>query len=122
MASPSSRTILRGGLRRIVDDVSAYYVLGYYSTDRNFNGGYRRIDVKVARPGVQVRARRGYYAPKGAMPTAETAKPAVAAPPAGLTDALGVLARLRADVEPLRARRDRRRRGAARRSSWATAS
>ena len=38
---------LRAGLRRVIDDVSAYYVLGYYSTDRNFNGGYRRIDVKV---------------------------------------------------------------------------
>ena len=35
---------LRGGLRRIVEDVSAYYVLGYYSTDRNLNGGYRRIE------------------------------------------------------------------------------
>lgn len=89
---------LRNGLRRIVDDVSAYYVLGYYSTDRNFNGGYRRIDVKVSRPGVRVRARRGYYAPKTDVTAAEPAKPAAPAAPAGLTDALGALARLRSDT------------------------
>jgi hypothetical protein len=90
---------LRGGLRRIVDDVSAYYMLGYYSTDRNFNGGYRRIEVKVARPGVQVRARRGYFAPRvGAGNTTEPAKPAAPAIPTGLADAMGALARLRPDT------------------------
>ena len=54
---------LAGGLRRIVDDVSAYYLLGYYSTNTKFDGRLRRIQVKMKPPGLNVRARRGYLAP-----------------------------------------------------------
>jgi len=43
--------------------VAASYLLGYYSTNTQFNGRYRSIDVKVKQPGVQVSARRGYTAP-----------------------------------------------------------
>ena len=63
---------LRGGLRRIADDVSAYYLLGYYSTNTKFDGKFRKIDVKVTRPGLSVHARRGYLAP-GATPGAAPA-------------------------------------------------
>jgi len=49
--------------RRIVEDNSAYYVLGYASPDARHDGEYHRISVKVNRPGVSVRTQQGYTAP-----------------------------------------------------------
>lgn len=49
-------------LKRIADDVSSYYLLGYDSTNPKLDGKYRSINVRVTRPGVQVRFRRGYRA------------------------------------------------------------
>ena len=49
------------GLRRIVDDLSSYYLLGYYSNAKP-DGRFHRITVRVKRPDVQVRARSGYLA------------------------------------------------------------
>ena len=51
---------IEGGLRRIAADLSSYYLLGYYSTNTKLDGRFRTISVKIKRPGVQVRARRGY--------------------------------------------------------------
>jgi hypothetical protein len=42
------------GIQRIVDDLSSYYLLGYYSTGR-LDGRYRTITVRVKRPRVDVR-------------------------------------------------------------------
>jgi VWFA-related protein len=52
---------IRETLARVVDDLSSYYLLGYYSTGR-LDGKYHSITVRVKRPGVSVRARRGYQA------------------------------------------------------------
>src|SRR6266850_2094982 len=52
---------LSRGLRRIADDLSSYYLLGYYSTGK-LDGRFHALTVRVRRPGVQVRARRGYLA------------------------------------------------------------
>ncbi len=50
------------GLKRIADDLSSYYLFGYYSTNTKLDGRYRTITVRLKRPGVRVRARRGYRA------------------------------------------------------------
>jgi VWFA-related protein len=47
-------------LKRITDDLSSYYLLGYYSTNSKLDGRFRNITVRVKRPGARVRARRGY--------------------------------------------------------------
>jgi hypothetical protein len=51
---------IENALKRIVADLSSYYLLGYYSTNTRLDGRFRSITVRVKRPGVQVRARRGY--------------------------------------------------------------
>ncbi|HTI36750.1 MAG TPA: VWA domain-containing protein [Vicinamibacterales bacterium] len=49
-------------LDTIQRDAGTYYVLGYTPTNQKFDGKYRAISVSVNRPGVKVRARRGYLA------------------------------------------------------------
>ncbi|MGC2695185.1 MAG: VWA domain-containing protein [Candidatus Angelobacter sp.] len=49
---------------RVQRDTSVYYVLGYKSSNELRDGKYRRIQVKVNRPGVNLEFRKGYYAPK----------------------------------------------------------
>ena len=53
-----------GAFDRIVRDNSSYYVLAYYPAQNKRDGKFHRIQVRVSRPGVTVRARRGYVAPR----------------------------------------------------------
>jgi VWFA-related protein len=56
-----------GAFERLVADNSTYYLLGYRSSDPKQDGRFRKIEVRVNRPGTRVRARSGYTAtpPKG---------------------------------------------------------
>ncbi|HZU09924.1 MAG TPA: VWA domain-containing protein [Pseudacidobacterium sp.] len=49
--------------QQMQQDTSAYYVIGYRSTDPRRDGAYRRLTVKVDRPDVKLEYRHGYYAP-----------------------------------------------------------
>jgi VWFA-related protein len=51
---------IAGGLARIAEDNSRYYILGYVADPTRSPGRFRKLDVRVKRPGLTVRARRGY--------------------------------------------------------------
>jgi len=57
-----SRNDLAAGMKQIVRDSSAYYLVGYTSSQAPTDGKFHEIRVRVKRPGVQVRARKGYWA------------------------------------------------------------
>jgi hypothetical protein len=49
--------------QRIQNDTSAYYVIGFHSSDTHSDGSYRRLAVRLDRKGVKLEYRPGYYAP-----------------------------------------------------------
>ncbi len=55
----------RNGFDRIQRDNSTYYLLGYYSSNERRDGRYRKLEVRLKRPGLGVRARKGYVAARG---------------------------------------------------------
>ncbi len=74
--------------QRIQQDNSSYYVLGYYPANERRDGGFRKIEVKVNRPGLEVRNRRGYLAPSGRLPAAKPVTTKEGTPPV-LREVLG---------------------------------
>ncbi len=60
-----NRNDFTNAFERIVRDNSSYYVLAYYPPSDKRDGKFHKIDVKVTRPGLVVRSRRGYNAPRG---------------------------------------------------------
>jgi len=44
------------------EEMRSHYALGFVPSDSTRDGGFRRLQVKVHAKGLQVRARRGYYA------------------------------------------------------------
>jgi VWFA-related protein len=96
---------LEAAMTRMLADVGSYYLLGYYSSNTRLDGKYRKLTVRVKRPGADVRARPGYLAPTeeemaAAREAASGPKPGSDMPPE-LKRALDNLAPARANV-PLR--------------------
>jgi VWFA-related protein len=71
---------LTSAFKRIDEDNQFHYTISYTPANLDFDGKFRSIDVKAARPGVQVFARKGYRAirrPPG-LQTADYEVPALA--------------------------------------------
>jgi VWFA-related protein len=63
---------VEAGIDRIFEEDGSYYLLGYQSANGSPDGKFRRVSVKVKRPGLTVRTRSGYFAPKaGQLQTPE---------------------------------------------------
>jgi hypothetical protein len=53
---------LNKAIRDSMQDGSTYYTLGYYPENKNWDSRFRRISVKVDRPGVKLHYRQGFFA------------------------------------------------------------
>jgi len=53
---------LRAPLRRLMEDVRSHYEVTYSPDSTNFDGHFRKLAVRVSRPGVTIQSRAGYYA------------------------------------------------------------
>jgi len=68
-------------VRDVFRENGSYYLLGFRSADPKRDGRFRRIQVKVNRPGAVVNTRLGYYAPRdrdAEKNASKTPKPATA--------------------------------------------
>jgi VWFA-related protein len=76
-------------MRQIVADSSAYYLIGYNSSQAPQDGKFHEIKVRVKRSGTEVRARKGYWA----LTATEATRAATPAPtlPAGVGKALSTI-------------------------------
>ncbi|HXB56675.1 MAG TPA: VWA domain-containing protein [Vicinamibacteria bacterium] len=77
---------LTAGMRRMLADNEAYYLLAYEPVNQKRDGHFHRIELRLPhRPQLVVRTRKGYYAPQEGK--------VAGAPPRGLTesDSLAVL-------------------------------
>jgi len=48
---------------QVQKDTSAYYAIGFHSSNPARDGKYRKLTVKIDRPGIKLEYRPGYYAP-----------------------------------------------------------
>ena len=72
---------LAAGMRRIDDDMNGYYFLTYVPQNKDYDGRFRHINVKVTKSNVEVQSRQGYYAVEsaGQLPVLDYEAPAIAA-------------------------------------------
>lgn len=93
----------RSAFKRVVAQASAYYLLGYSPTPLRHDGRFHRIQVRVKRRGVEVKARSGYWAPDPATLQRAAAVRTASILPPGMEAAFSQLARLgrHADQTPV---------------------
>ncbi len=57
-----NRNDIDGAIRASINDGSTYYIVAYYPTNKDWNGKFRKIHVKIKREGITARHRDGYFA------------------------------------------------------------
>jgi VWFA-related protein len=85
-----NRNDLAAGMKQIIRDASGYYLLGYTSATAPTDGKYHQIEVRVKRPNVEVRYRKGYFA-YTAEEAARAKEPPKAGPPPAIATALNAI-------------------------------
>jgi Ca-activated chloride channel family protein len=55
---------MREAFKNIVEELGVQYTLGYQPTNAKKDGKWRAIEIRVAKPNLTIRTRKGYYAAK----------------------------------------------------------
>lgn len=53
---------------KVLSEIRAQYTIGYLSTNTRTDGTWRKVEIRVKRPGLKVRTRQGYFAPYRKQP------------------------------------------------------
>jgi VWFA-related protein len=59
---------IAGAIKAAVDDSEVTYALGFYPQNIKLDGSYHKLAVELAKKGLEVRARKGYYASESKPP------------------------------------------------------
>ena len=59
---PSALKDLDSSYEKVLAEIKAQYQLGYLSTNQKMDGEWRKVEIKVRRPDIKLRSRKGYYA------------------------------------------------------------
>jgi VWFA-related protein len=72
---------LAAGLKRVTEDMHGYYLLTYVPENKDYDGRFRQINVKVNKSNIDIQSRKGYYAVEsvGQLPMLDYEAPALAA-------------------------------------------
>ena len=92
---------VEGSIRKAVDDSAVSYLLGYYPAESDWDGKFHKLDVKIDRPGMDVRARKTYFAARTDVPIDD--KKWVEAAITSPLDSLGIGLALTGTSNPLNA-------------------
>jgi VWFA-related protein len=60
---PTAMKDVESAYDKVLAEINGQYHLGYVSTNTTADGAWRKVEVKVTRPGLRVRARKGYFGP-----------------------------------------------------------
>jgi hypothetical protein len=69
-----NRNDIDNAIRKAMEDARVTYTLGYYPANPEADGKFHEVKVKVDRPGVDVRYRKGYFAMRGVPQDEKTRK------------------------------------------------
>jgi Ca-activated chloride channel family protein len=65
---PSVLKELDAAYDKVLAEIRAQYTIGYLSTNTRTDGSWRKVEIRVKRPGLKVRTRQGYFAPYRKQP------------------------------------------------------
>jgi Ca-activated chloride channel family protein len=60
---PFAMKDVESAYEKVLAEIKGQYHLGYLSTNTATDGAWRKVDIKVKRPDLRIRARKGYYGP-----------------------------------------------------------
>ncbi|HKY20094.1 MAG TPA: VWA domain-containing protein, partial [Vicinamibacterales bacterium] len=60
---PTAMKDVESAYDKVLAEIKGQYHLGYLSTNTAMDGKWRKVEIKVKRPDLKVRSRKGYYGP-----------------------------------------------------------